>query len=103
MIRGTTPTFRFDFKYDVSNITKAVATFACNREVIVEKNLDEMIKDGTALTLQLSQEETLRFPANSTVEVQIAAEVSTDNGASLVGRSRIWKIPSERILREGPI
>ena len=105
MFRGTTPTFRFVFKDDITKVTKAVATFACNREVIVRKNLDDMFVDENRLVLKLSQEETFRFPANSTVEIQIAVEMSPANGEStpLVGRSRIFKIPSERILEENPL
>lgn len=105
MIRGTTPTFRFIFKYNLDKVTKAIATFACNRETIVEKNLSDMMVDGDTLVLQLSQEETLRFPQNSIIEVQlaVAADSGNENSMPLVGRSKIWRIPSERILREGPL
>ena len=105
MFRGTTPTFRFIFKQDIGKITKAVATFACNRKIIFEKELSDMVSDGNTLSLKLSQEETLLFPQNTFIEVQIA--VACDNGNEntnpLVGRSKIWKIPSERILREAPL
>ena len=102
MFRGTTPTFRFIFKQDIGMITKAVATFSCNRNIIFEKELSDMVADGNTLSLKLSQEETLLFPQNSVIELQIA--VACDNGnestSSFVGRSKIWKIPSKRILRE---
>lgn len=103
MMRGTTPTFRFIFKHNLDKVTKAVATFACNRETIVEKELKDMLVDGDTIVLQLTQEETLLFPQNSIIELQlaIAAESGNDNSMPLVGRSKIWRIPSERILREG--
>lgn len=105
MFRGTTPTFRFAFKEDISKVTKAMATFACNRDVLVRKSLEDMLVDGTELIVQLSQEETLKFPSNSTIEVQLAIGIdpAVPGGKTLVGRSQIYKIPSERILEEDPL
>lgn len=64
IIRGTTPTLRFTFKYiDPEQITSAALTIKQNRALIIEKDLSEAIVSASdhSIAYKLAQEETLSF------------------------------------------
>ena len=72
MTKGTTPTFLLTLPESV-DLTEAVNVYATFRrgEVCVTKTGREMVLTPNTASVQLSQEETLRFPAGKEAEVQL--------------------------------
>lgn len=98
MFRGTTPTFTFTLQFDVSEIDDAFATFAQSGNIVIDKGLSDMEKDGRKLRVKLSQEETLRLKGNSGVEIQLAVRIGSN-----VMRSKIMTTTVNRILKEAAL
>lgn len=98
MFRGTTPTFTFTLQFDADEIDEAFATFAQSGNVIIDKSLSDMEKDGRKLRVKLSQEETLRLKGNSGVEIQLAVRIGSN-----VMRSKIMTTTVNRILKEAAL
>lgn len=78
MIRGTTPTYVFNLPFDVATIDKARVIFR-QKDICVKK--DEVIMEGSTITITLTQEDTLKFKCGSIVEAQV--RVITNGGESL--------------------
>lgn len=102
MIKGTTPILHFNLPIETSTI-KAVEVMVRyvdnNKEVTIIKTLEDCELGEKALTTMLTQEETLKIPAPSIVEVQL--RVLTVDGVALA--SAIFTTTVERLLKEGVI
>jgi hypothetical protein len=96
MIRGTTPTHIFNLPFDTALIDKIKITYAQNGVVVLTKEKADCKIDGNAVTVRLTQEDTLKFDAS---RVQIQVRVLTTGGDALA--SVIVTKPCEEVLEEG--
>ena len=71
MIRKTTPTHTWILSIPVETISKIEAYYSVNKSVILKKRTEDFtLKDNTA-SVNLSSEETLLFPNDGFVEIQL--------------------------------
>ena len=96
--RGTTPKLVFTLPFSADRLRTIYITFSQGRAETLIKHGDQISADGNTLTLQLSQEETLKF-IDYPVEIQIRA-IDTDGNAIA---SKIITADVARILQNGVI
>ena len=74
MVRGTTPTLAIEFpiseEYSAEDVTELDGKFVQDKRIILEKNLQDFTLDGQALTIRLTEEETLSFRHGVQAEFQ---------------------------------
>ena len=102
MIKGTTPTLRFVLPIDTSTLKAAevmVRYVDNNKEVTIIKTLPECEVTANTITAMLTQEETLKIPAPSNVEVQLRVLTVEDVALASV----IFTTNVKRLLKEGVI
>ena len=103
MIRGTTPTLEFRLPFLASLIKSAqilVSYVDDYKEVVIEKKLDECVLEGTTISTELTQEETLAFPAPTTASVQLRVVVDQD-GKDTTLATDIYKVKVKKLLKDG--
>lgn len=102
MIRGTTPTHKFNVNRDLTE-ARVYLTYKQRGSVIVERNneaeTNTLTIDATSVLVTLTQEETLKFYANEKVEIQIRAIFS--DGTAIA--STIVSAYTDKILKDGEI
>ena len=99
MIQGTTPTHIFTIPIDVEQVKKLEVSYAQNGVVIVKKDLTDCSVNGHTYTVKLSQEETLKFVANTNVQIQIRVlTVSDDALASKIKTRTVLEILDKAVL-----
>lgn len=99
MIRGTTPTIRLVLPFDANMLAEGFVTFAQNREIVIDKKLSECVVEENIIRIKLSQEDTLKFKHDRSVEIQLRARDTEDNAVASV----IKTVNIGRILKEGVI
>lgn len=99
MIRGTTPTLEFTIPFDTDLLAEAWVTLSQNKEVVLNKELEECSCDRRKLSVQLTQEETLTLNCDCKTEIQV--RVRTQAGDALA--SDIITVSTDRILKDGVI
>ena len=103
MIRGTTPTLQFNLPFSASLIKAAqvLISYVDNyKEVIIEKTLDECELGEMCISTELTQEETLAFPAPITAEVQLRVIVNQD-GKDVTLATNVYKVKVKKLLKDG--
>lgn len=103
MIRGTTPTLQFNLPFMASLIKSAqvLISYVDNyKEVVIEKKLEDCVLGETSISTELTQEETLAFPAPITAEVQLRV-VITQGGKDLALATNIYKVKVKKLLKDG--
>lgn len=95
MIRGTTPTLEFELPIDTSLLKTAWVTIKQNLEIVINKPLEELEKNGKVLSLSLTQEDTLNLK-DGYVEIQLRVVTMDDEALA----SNIFKVPVNKILYE---
>lgn len=71
MIRGTTPTHIFTIPFDTDTIADLRISYAqCGKEVVV-KTLKDAKLNGATITVDLTQEDTLKFDCSKQVLMQV--------------------------------
>lgn len=98
MFRGTTPTNVFNVDVDLTNAEVIYITYKQQNKVVFEKEKSDITVTETALTVKLTQEETLKLTERE-VEIQIRARFS--DGTALA--SNIIKTTASKILKDGVI
>lgn len=98
MIRGTTPTITISTDIDLSDASNLFVTFVQNSKVVFEKTLDDVTVTENAITVPLSQTDTLSLRADQRVRFQIRA---TKGGSKLA--SNIMTTTAGEILKNGEI
>lgn len=99
MTRGTTPDIIATLTgVDLSDVVVLYVTLQ-QGSVVVEKNLDEVIIDGSEIHVTLTQEETLSFTANTEVKMQVRGLMS--DGRAFATNIRTATV--KPILKEGVI
>lgn len=99
MIRGTTPTLEFAIPFETALLAEAYITLSQNRQVVLEKKLEECNCEERKLSVRLTQEETLKLDCECNTEIQIRAR--TVSGDALA--SDIITVNTDRILKDGVI
>lgn len=82
MRRGTTPTHTFTLPITVDNVSEALIVYAQSDEEILRKTVSECRMDGNTVSVDLTQEETLRFCCDKKAQIQM--KVLTRDGKALV-------------------
>lgn len=94
MIIGTTPTHYFDIGFDTEIVKKLRLTYAQDDFEIVEKDETQCTYDGTVISTELSQEDTLAFEVGKDIEIQL--RILTEQGAVIT--SNICTIKADKSL-----
>lgn len=97
MRRGTTPTNTFSSDIDLTGATVFVDYEQKNR-IIIEKTGEDLTVTTDAVTLELTQEDTLAFRPG---EVLIQIRAVFPDGSALA--SNIIRTTAERIIKDGVI
>ena len=99
MIRGTTPTLRFDLPINVETLECMYITISQNGSTVIEKSLADCVCDAKRVNCRLSQADTLKLTAGTETCIQV--RVKTKGGDALA--SRVSMISTDRILKDGEI
>lgn len=102
MIKGTTPTIKYNLPFESSLIKSAEIVLMyvdANKEVLIVRNLDDCTLGDTSIETMLTQEETLQLPAPSFVEVQLRVVTTSDSILATVPE----KVMVKRLLKEDVI
>lgn len=99
MIRGTTPYFSFVLPFPYDQIALGYITFSQNGNVVLDRANSTWTIDEKTATIHLTQEETLSFNADASVEIQLS--IKTNDGEVI--RSNIKRTTAERILKNEAI
>ena len=102
MIRGTTPTIRYNLPFQSSLIKSAEIVLAyvdSNKQVLIVKDKAVCTLEENSIQAVLTQEETLQLPAPSQVEIQL--RVVTTDGTILATVPQ--KVSVKRLLKEDVI
>lgn len=98
MRRGTTPTITISTDVDLSAASNLFVTFSQGGAVVLEKTLSDVTVSADAVTVELTQEDTLALASGASVEFQIRATVGDAKLASNIMVSSVY-----RILKNGVI
>lgn len=98
MMRGTTPTITFTLPIPTAAIDSGYVTFAQSGSVKIDKSLSDCERKDNKVSVTLSQSETLSLSADITTEIQLALRCG-----SKVFRSKIMRVQTDRILKDGEI
>ena len=104
MIRGSTQNLVFNIGINTGEVSQLWLTFSHSNRLnaeIFNKTKDDVILDGTTITVPLSQEETLALNENNIKEKSdyIQLRVLLDDGQALA--SSIVEITVEHLLKAG--
>lgn len=99
LIRGTTPTLKFELPFPVDQLAEAFVTISQRNVVVIDKPLVDCKCDEKTLTVRLTQEETLKLDCDCMSEIQIRAR--TLEGEAIA--SDIIRASTARILKDGVI
>lgn len=94
MIRGTTPKHIFNIPFDTKMIEKVRIIYAQHDYPILIKEKDDCTLQDKTITVELTQEETLKFDADYDVQVQM--RILTTGGDALA--SDIKTVSCDEIL-----
>lgn len=98
MFRGTTPTNIFNVDLDLTTAEVIYITYKQNNRVVFEKDINDITVTSEALTVRLSQDDTLKLEERE-VEIQIRARFPDETAVA----SNIIKTTASRILKDGVI
>ena len=105
--RGTTPTHTFTTDIDLTNTDTLYLSYAqgegCKRKVIVEKTKIDLEIRKNAVDSFLTQEETLKFCPDDSVEMQFRATFITPEGKKRAVASNKMYCSFQDILKGGVI
>lgn len=99
MIRGTTPTHKFNIPFDTSLVDEVKITYAQDDEIILIKGTTDCTLLDNAIEVKLSQEDTFKFDHNKVVQIQI--RILTIHGealASVVEKIGVSKCLDDEVL-----
>lgn len=99
MIRGTTPTIKFNIDAPTENIENLEIYFADGDKLILEKNLSDLTISEKVVSLTLSQEDSLKLAENTFIKVQI--RILYSDGSVIA--SNVMKCFVDEILKDGEI
>lgn len=99
MIRGTTPTNVFTTDLDLTDADVVYITYKQGGETAIEKTKSDMTIEAEQITVELTQEDTLRLRSPATVQIQIRARFADGTAVA----SNVMTASVEQILKDGVI
>lgn len=99
MYRYTTPTLQFNLPIETNILDECYVTIKQSEGVLIEKQLAEMTAEDKTLKITLTQEETALLKANEYMYIQLRCKDKNANAYA----SKIFKIATEQVLKEGVI
>lgn len=93
-MRGTTPTHTFRVPIDLTSAAVLKVYYKQGYEVLVEKEKQDLVVTPTTITVELTQEETLRF-ADGQIKMQIRARMP--NGKAV--KSKVKTTSADELLK----
>lgn len=100
MTRGTTPTYRFTLPFPASSLSSWYISFAQRGVEKFSVPHTRGIADGSAVSVTLTQAETLKLEAGVDAFIQLRGIVAATGEAIA---SNIVETPVEPVLKEGVI
>lgn len=102
MYRGTTPQHVFELPGELADVAfdALYITYSQFGVTKIEKALNDVTRDGSKITVRLTQEETLQLVASAR-PVHIQIRLRTADGTAMA--SKVIAEPAERILKDGVI
>ncbi|MGN1013852.1 MAG: hypothetical protein ACI4PM_00685 [Butyricicoccus sp.] len=102
MYRGTTPQHVFELPDELADVAfdALYITYSQFGVTKIEKALNDVTRDGSKLTVHLTQEETLQLVA-SAQPVHIQIRLRTADGTAMA--SNVVLAPVKSVLKEGVI
>ena len=97
MKQGTTPTHIFNVGIDKKLISKVKIIYAQGDKIVLTKMTEDCTIADKKISVKLTQEETLRFTANSNVNIQL--RILTVNNDALV--SNVFSVQCGVLLDKG--
>lgn len=97
--RGTTASNVFTVPIDLTDAVVMYITYQQLGRTVLEKTLDDCTVTATSITVNLSQQDTLKFSENRDVKIQIRARLIDGS----VHKSQVIKTTSDELLKEGVI
>lgn len=94
MIPGTTPTHTFKLPIGNEEIKSIRIIYSQNNNIVLIKDMDEIAVSTDGATVQLSQEDTLKFTNSDIAEIQL--RILTNDDAALA--SKIMKLRIQKHL-----
>ena len=98
MRRGTTPTNTFTVDVDLTSAVALYITYKQGARVAIEKAIDDIDITSEALTVTLTQQDTLKLQKGD-VDIQVRVRFPDDKALA----SDIITVPVERVLKDGVI
>lgn len=99
MYKGTTPIHVFVLPFDTNTIENAVVTYSQKGRIIFEKRKDDCIFENNTITVNLSQEETLKFERSYPAKIQVRVRTYDDVAyASLIYEEPIRPCLNEEVI-----
>ena len=98
MIRGTTPTLKFNLPFSAELAEACFVTLSQSGRVIVEKTTEDCIANGNAILCKLTQRETLWLNHKKNVDIQL--RVKTKGNAYV---SQVFTESVEQPMKDGEI
>ena len=95
MRRGTTPTHTFTTDVELSSATAIYVTYQQRGKTLVEKTLADITFGTKAISVQLSQTDTLKFAEGERARIQIRAKFVDDTAIA----SQVINTTTEEILK----
>lgn len=99
MRRGTTPTHTFTLPIEAKNVSDALIVYFQGDKKILRKTASECHMEGNTISVDLTQEETLRFRCD---KAQIQVKVLTTDGKALVSNiitTEVLKSLADEVLK----
>lgn len=99
LYKGTTPIHIFVLPFDTNTIENVVITYSQKNNIVFEKRKDDCIFENNTITVNLSQEETLKFERSYNVEIQVRVRTYDDVAyASLIYEEPIRPCLNEEVI-----
>lgn len=101
MYRGTTPTlnFNFEFNLDEVDITEFYITFSQRNQIVFEKQLADLEISENKVTVQLTQQDTLKLMGSAVVYIQARFKIGEDQ----VYATNVVTTSANAILKDGEL
>ena len=106
LIRGTTPTIQLNIKSedDLTMVTQVWIYFTQNKKIKIDKKIEDVTIDAehNAITLILSQDDTLALKANTDTLFQMRVLLSNDTAlANIAMNVTVAEVYKEGVITDG--
>ena len=99
MIRGTTPTHKFELPFDTAMLKEIKIIYGQDDNVLFAKRLSDCDLDGNMVSVTLAQEDTLQFNSEKLVQIQIRAlTINGDAPATKIMLKSVYMCLDDEVL-----